>query len=123
MKGVRCRIHVKTIASRSSIHDWTVRVHRHRNLLQIPLIERGAGEMTFDVAPLPFTAPAAILVPAIRFEPNVTDGWVLSFSKDAVGALTDRSGEALAAARALRSPRRRGGDEPEEPFRATDLES
>ena len=41
-------IHVETIASRSSIHDWTIRAHRHRNLFQILLIERGGGEMTFD---------------------------------------------------------------------------
>ena len=42
-------IHVETISSRSSIHDWTIRAHRHRNLFQILLIERGGGEMTFDV--------------------------------------------------------------------------
>ena len=39
-------IHVETIASRSSVHDWTIRAHRHRNLFQILLIERGGGEMT-----------------------------------------------------------------------------
>ena len=99
-------IHVETIASRSSIHDWTIRAHRHRNLFQILLIEQGGGEMTFDVARLPFAAPAAILVPAtiahgFRFEPNVTDGWVVSFTEDAAGALTDRAGEALARLRAL----------------------
>src|ERR1700692_951873 len=33
-------IHVETIASRSSIPDWTSRGHRHRNLFQILLIER-----------------------------------------------------------------------------------
>src|SRR6266480_127406 len=45
-------IHIETIASRSSIHDWTIRAHRHRNLFQILLIERGGCEMTFteDVA-------------------------------------------------------------------------
>ena len=99
-------IHVETIASRSSIHDWTIRAHRHRNLFQILLIEKGGGEMTFDVARLPFMAPAAILVPAtiahgFRFDPNVTDGWVISFTEDAAGALTDRAGEALARLRAL----------------------
>ncbi|HXW40351.1 MAG TPA: helix-turn-helix domain-containing protein [Xanthobacteraceae bacterium] len=97
-------IHVETIASRSSIHDWTIRAHRHRNLFQILLIERGGGEMTFEAAKLPFTAPAAILVPAaiahgFRFEPNATDGWVISFTEDAAGALTDR--DALARLRAL----------------------
>ena len=40
-------IHIETIASRSAIHDWTIRAHRHRNLFQILAIERGGGEMTF----------------------------------------------------------------------------
>ena len=55
---------------------------------------------------LPFAAPAAILVPAaiahgFRFEPNVTEGWVVSFTEDAAGALTDRAGEAMARLRTL----------------------
>ncbi len=45
-------IHIETIASRSSIHDWTIRAHRHRNHFQILLIERGGGEMTFDATTL-----------------------------------------------------------------------
>jgi len=99
-------IHVETIASRSSIHDWTIRAHRHRNLFQILLIERGGGEMTFDAARLGFTAPAAILIPAtiahgFRFDPEVTDGWGLTFTEDATGALTDRAGEALTRLRTL----------------------
>src|SRR6202451_4274234 len=99
-------IHVETIASRSSIHDWTIRAHRHRNLFQILLIERGGGEMTFDASRLQFSSRAAVLVPAaiahgFRFEPTVTDGWVISFTEDAAGALTDRAGEALARLRAL----------------------
>ena len=57
-------IHIETISSRSSIHDWTIRAHRHRNLFQILLIERGGGEMTFEAASIPFEAPCAILVPA-----------------------------------------------------------
>jgi len=99
-------IHIETIASRSSIHDWTIRGHRHRNLFQILLIERGGGTMTFDAATLPFAAPAALLVPAtiahgFRFEPNVTDGWVVSFTEDAAGALAGHAGEAMARLRAL----------------------
>jgi AraC family transcriptional regulator, transcriptional activator of pobA len=99
-------IHVETIASRSSIHDWTIRAHRHRNLFQILLIEQGGGEMMFEAAKLPFMAPAAILVPAavahgFRFQPQVTQGWVLSFTEDAAGLLTERAGEALSRLRAL----------------------
>src|SRR5579872_5033249 len=97
-------IHVERIASRAALHDWTIRAHRHRNLFQILLIERGGGDMTFDVAKLAFAAPAAILIPAaiahgFRFEPNATDGWVISFTEDAAGALADR--EALSRLRSL----------------------
>jgi AraC family transcriptional activator of pobA len=99
-------IHVETLASRSSIHDWTIRAHRHRNLFQILLIEGGGGEMTFEAARLPFTAPCAILVPAatahgFRFAPTISQGWVLTFTEDAVVALADRTGEALSRLRAL----------------------
>jgi AraC family transcriptional activator of pobA len=99
-------IHIETIASRSSIHDWTIRAHRHRNLFQILMIERGGGEMTFEAATLPFAAPAAILVPAtiahgFRFEPNVTDGWVMSFTEDVAGAFGERASDALERLRGL----------------------
>ena len=93
-------IHVETIASRSSQHDWLIRAHRHRNLFQILLIENGGGDMTFEAANLSFAAPAAILVPptiahGFRFHPTVTDGWVVSFTEDVAAALGERSGEAL----------------------------
>jgi AraC family transcriptional activator of pobA len=99
-------IHIETIASRSSIHDWIIRAHRHRNLFQILLIERGGGEMTFEAASIPFAAPCAILVPAttahgFRFQPAVTDGWVMSFTEDVAEALGDRRGEALSRLKAL----------------------
>jgi AraC family transcriptional activator of pobA len=99
-------IHIETIASRASIHDWVIRAHRHRNLFQILLIAQGGGEMTYEAATIAFTAPAAILVPAtvahgFRFEPGVTDGWVVSFTEDVASALGDRSGAALARLKAL----------------------
>jgi AraC family transcriptional activator of pobA len=99
-------IHIETIASRSSVHDWTIRAHRHRNLFQILLIERGGGEMTFEAATLPFVAPCAMLVPAtiahgFRFQPTVTDGWVMTFTEDVAEAMGDRRGEALARLKAL----------------------
>jgi AraC family transcriptional activator of pobA len=99
-------IHIETIASRSSIHDWTILAHRHRNLFQILVIERGGGEMTCEASIIPFRAPAAILVPTtvahgFRFHPHVTDGWVVSFTEDVAAALGDRSGESLARLKAL----------------------
>ena len=109
-------IHVETIASRSLLHDWTIRAHRHRNLFQILLIERGGGEMIFEAARLAFSAPVAILIPAaiahgFHFERDVTDGWVVSFTEDAANPdgispdvtnpFKDRAGEALARLRQL----------------------
>ena len=103
-------IHIETISSRSSVHDWTIRAHRHRNLFQILLIEQGGCEMTFEAATIHFEAPCAVLVPAtiahgFRFRPRVTDGWVMSFTEDVAEAMGDRRGEALAQLR--RSPRSR----------------
>jgi AraC family transcriptional activator of pobA len=99
-------IHIEPIVSRSSVHDWTIRAHRHRNLFQILLIEKGGGEMRFETATMPFSAPAAILLPAtiahgFRFNPHVTDGWVVSFTEDVADALGDQSGEALARLKAV----------------------
>jgi AraC family transcriptional regulator, transcriptional activator of pobA len=99
-------IHVETISSRSSIHDWTIRAHRHGNLFQILVIARGSGEMTYEAALLPFEAPCALLTPATvahgyRFQPDATEGWVVSFTEDVTHALGDHSGEAIARLRAL----------------------
>ena len=101
-------IHIETIRSRSSLHEWTIRAHRHRNLFQILLIEKGGGEMSYETAIMPFTAPSAVLVPAttahgFRFTPQVTDGWVVSFTEDVADALGARSGEALARLKAVAS--------------------
>jgi len=99
-------IHIETISSRSSVHDWTIRAHRHRNLFQVLLIEKGGGEMSFETSNVPFAAPAAILVPAttahgFRFTPKVTDGWVVSFTEDVADAIGENSGEALARLKAV----------------------
>jgi AraC family transcriptional regulator, transcriptional activator of pobA len=99
-------IHIETIASRSSVHDWTIRAHRHRNLFQILLIERGGGEMTYEASITPFAAPTVIAVsPTVahgfRFAPRATDGWVVSFTEDVADALGVRSGEGAARLKAL----------------------
>jgi AraC family transcriptional activator of pobA len=99
-------IHVETIASRSQVHDWLIRAHRHRNLFQILLIERGGGEMIFEATSLDFAAPAAIIVQpnavhGFRFRPDITNGWIVSFSEDVAASIGEQSAEALARLRAL----------------------
>jgi len=93
-------IHIETISSRSSVHNWTIEVHRHSNLCQILVIERGGGEMRFETSATAFTAPAAILVPArvahgFWFRQS-TEGWVLSFTEDVARLFGERSSEAIA---------------------------
>jgi AraC family transcriptional regulator, transcriptional activator of pobA len=99
-------IHIESIASRSSINDWSILAHRHRNLFQILLIARGGGQMIYEATTREFAAPAAILVPptvvhGFRFQPEITDGYVVSFSEDVAKALGEGSGAALARLEAL----------------------
>src|SRR5271154_3540733 len=98
-------IHIETISSRSSVHDWTIDVHRHSNLLQILVIERGDGEMRFEVTTTTFAAPTVILIPTrvvhgFWFRPS-TEGWVLSFTEDVTQMCGDRSRAATARFDAL----------------------
>jgi AraC family transcriptional regulator, transcriptional activator of pobA len=92
-------IHIETISSRSAAHDWTIDVHRHANLFQILVIERGGGEMKFEANTKIFAAPAAILVPArvahgFWFQRS-TEGWVLSFTEDVTQMFGERSSAAI----------------------------
>ncbi len=99
-------IHIETISSRSARHDWTIRAHRHRNLFQLVVIAQGGGEMSFEAATLALEAPCAILVPATvahgyRFRPDVTEGFVLSFTEEEARGLGTRADSALDRLRAL----------------------
>jgi AraC family transcriptional activator of pobA len=90
-------VHIETIAARSRLHDWVIRAHRHRDLHQVLLIERGRVEARLDARTVALRAPAAIVVPpgvvhAFRFQPE-TVGTVISFASALTG---DFSGAASA---------------------------
>jgi AraC family transcriptional activator of pobA len=99
-------IHVETISSRSSLHDWTIAPHRHRNLFQILLIEQGGGTLAIETETMAFHAPAVVvLAPMVahgfRFRPEVTEGFVVSFTEDVTGALGEGAAAALARLQAI----------------------
>ena len=99
-------IHVETVASRSAMHDWTIRAHRHRNLFQILAIRAGGGNMTLEALQLDFTAPCIIVlqpnvVHGFRFRPDRTDGFVVSFTEDVADSIGERAQGMLARLRAL----------------------
>jgi AraC family transcriptional activator of pobA len=101
-------VHAETISSRSSVHGWTISPHRHRNLFQILLAERGGGILDLEADAIAFDAPAVILVaPTVahgfRFRPRETEGFVVSFTEDVAGALGDNGTAALARLQALAS--------------------
>jgi AraC family transcriptional activator of pobA len=84
-------IHIETIAARSRLHDWIIRPHRHRDLHQLLLIDRGRVEARLDARTTLLRAPAAILVPpgavhSFRFQPE-TVGIVISFAATVAGEL------------------------------------
>ena len=85
-------VHIETIAARSRLHDWVIRAHRHRDLHQVLLIERGRVEARLDGRTAVLRAPAAIVVPpgavhAFRFHPE-TVGTVISFASALTGSLS-----------------------------------
>jgi AraC family transcriptional activator of pobA len=93
-------VHCETIASRSSLHDWTLAVHRHARLHQVLLIERGGGEATLDGRVVPLRPMQVVNVPVghvhgFRFVPD-TQGWVLTIAAEILD-------EALLASEGLRS--------------------
>lgn len=74
--------HAETIASRSRIHDWEIRPHRHEALFQILHIRSGNVEALLDGHWRDIPSPAAIIVPegndhGFRFSRDV-DGAVMT---------------------------------------------
>ncbi len=77
-------VHVETIASRSQQHNWDIRPHRHRDLHQVLLTQRGQVEAHVDQIAESLRAPAIVVTPpgvvhSFRFQP-ATIGLVCSFA-------------------------------------------
>ena len=51
-------VHVETIAARSSLYDWKIRAHRHRDLHQVLIVWRGPIEAQLDGARQTLRGPA-----------------------------------------------------------------
>lgn len=94
------RLHVETIRSRSRLHDWEIKPHRHEVLFQILYMAKGQAMAWMDAAHQPLAGPCAVCVPAMaahgfRFEPGV-QGQVITVQAPHLGML-------LAAEPALRA--------------------
>ncbi len=85
------RLHIETISSRSRLHDWEIRPHRHASLFQILYIGKGQAQAFVDGRTTALSGPAAVAVPAatahgFAFEPGV-EGWVVTVQEPHVRAL------------------------------------
>ncbi len=83
-------LHVETIRARASLHDWTIRPHRHRDLHQVMAVAAGGGVMDLEGTRLLFAAPVLISTPPVvvhgfAFEPG-TEGWVVTLSAEGLAA-------------------------------------
>ncbi|SCB59348.1 transcriptional regulator, AraC family [Rhizobium aethiopicum] len=75
-------LHCETIRSRSSLHQWEIRLHRHENFFQILYIEAGSGNAIFGARSHGIRPPAVITVPpgfnhGFRFSRDI-DGLVIT---------------------------------------------
>ena len=102
-------IHVESIASRSSLHNWEIRPHRHHGLFQLLWLAAGAGQLMLDDAPGELVAGSVVLVPqhcvhGFRFERDA-GGLVLTLAYPMLAGLSGELGRrllALSSAQVLR---------------------
>lgn len=75
-------LHCETIPSRSSLHHWEIKLHRHASFFQILYIDIGAGDAIFGEQSHAIQPPAVVTVPpgldhGFRFSRDI-DGLVIT---------------------------------------------
>ncbi len=79
-------LHVETIRSRSELHDWRLKAHRHARLHQVLFLTSGQGEAVIDGATHAIPASSFVNIPrgvvhGYDFAPG-TCGWVVTLTSD-----------------------------------------
>ena len=90
-------MHCETIPSRSSLHHWEIKLHRHESFFQILYISAGSGDAIFGAEHHQITADTVITVP-----PGLTHGF--RFSRDIDGFVITVLASHLKALPGGRSP-------------------
>lgn len=83
-------LHCESIASRSRLHDWEIKPHRHEAFFQILYLRRGSGRARFEDRIVPIVPPCVLTVPALTVH-----GFV--FSRDVDGIVITVFDRLLAA--------------------------
>ena len=84
-------LHWETIASRSQLHNWEIKTHKHDAFFQILYLRDGTGDAVFNGEVHPILPPVMIAVPpryehGFRFSKDV-DGMVITMVASRLGAL------------------------------------
>jgi len=98
-------IHSETIASRSRLHNWEIKQHRHESFFQILQIRSGEGDALFDAETFRLTAGTLVFVPpgfvhGFRFSRDL-DGQVITMLAERVASRHEGSGQAFARPRVV----------------------
>jgi len=98
-------IHSETIASRSRLHNWEIKQHRHESFFQILQIRNGEGDALFDTVELRLTAGTLVFVPpgfvhGFRFSRDL-DGQVITMLAERVASRPSGGSQAFARPRVL----------------------
>lgn len=88
--GLPDALHSERLEQRSAFHDWTIKPHRHDQLVQIFAVVKGGGEATIDGKLMTFSAPYLIFVPSLtvhsfNYFPD-SSGFVLSAFKEEISS-------------------------------------
>lgn len=75
-------LHCESLPSRSRLHNWEIRPHRHEHFLQILYIRGGEGEVLLGTRTVALVAPCVVVVPAthvhgFRFSSDI-DGHIVT---------------------------------------------
>jgi AraC family transcriptional activator of pobA len=79
-------LHVETIRSRSALHDWRLKAHRHARLHQLLFLTKGSGQAEIDGLAQPIPTDSFVNIPrgvvhGYDFAPE-TRGWVVTLTSD-----------------------------------------
>ncbi|KPD13458.1 helix-turn-helix domain-containing protein [Phaeobacter sp. 11ANDIMAR09] len=79
-------LHVETIRSRSALHDWQLKAHRHARLHQLLFLTKGKGTADIDGKTQPVPTGSFVNIPrgvvhGYDFAPD-THGWVVTLTSD-----------------------------------------
>ncbi len=78
-------LHIETLELRSAAYNWRIQPHRHHDMFQFMLIEKGGGEARVDGSPYPLKPGSAVLLPPLtvhefQFRAD-SDGFVASAAR------------------------------------------